>query len=221
MAKTTILSGGFGSGKSEIAIHLALKYFAGNPKVVLADLDLVNPYFVIRDQAEFLNNLGLKLLAPSGKMSHTDLPSIPGSMIGIFSTEADMVIDLAGDEAGATVLGYLSRYVLQRESYDLILTVNPYRPFAENQHELGEMISYLEQKARMKFTSIISNPNLLSDTDLDTIIAGHEKVVSYAEHFQLPIIGLAVKTEFYQSLYPRFGELLIPLKLYLRPDYLQ
>lgn len=221
MAKTTIFAGGFGSGKSELALHFALKQFAEKPDVVLADLDLVNPYFVIRDQADFLSSQGLRLLAPSGKMAHTDLPNMPSSMIGVFATSADIVIDLAGDEVGATVLGYLRSYVLQRDSYELILVINPYRPFAEKVSDLADLVFCLERGSRIKFTGIVSNPNLLDETTLDTIISGHDIVMGYAEYFHLPIIGLAVKAEFYRSLLPRYGSLLIPLDIRLRPDYLQ
>ncbi len=220
MAETVIFSGGYGSGKSEVALNYALHEFEKNRDLVLADLDLINPYFVIRSKAKELEKIGLKLLAPSGVLAMSDVPNIPGSMLGVFKTPSKVVIDLAGDEAGATVLGYLSRHVLSRVDYEFILVVNPYRPFAERIEELLELKIGLERAGRLQFTSIVSNPNLLYETTPLLINAGHERVKLYAEQLDIPITKLAIDSKFYEELYPQYGDLLLPLNLYLSQDYL-
>ena len=55
MNKIKILVGHTGSGKSEIAINLAIQSALRNYKVALMDLDIVNPYFCIRDIKEMQN----------------------------------------------------------------------------------------------------------------------------------------------------------------------
>jgi GTP cyclohydrolase I len=48
LGSINIFAGGFGSGKTEIALNFAMDNHAETQDVVLADLDLVNPYFVSR-----------------------------------------------------------------------------------------------------------------------------------------------------------------------------
>ena len=51
----TIYAGGFGSGKSELALNHAMQMAAISSDVILADLDLVNPYFASRDLYDALS----------------------------------------------------------------------------------------------------------------------------------------------------------------------
>ncbi|HNR66174.1 MAG TPA: PhoH family protein, partial [Atribacterota bacterium] len=44
-----IYTGSFGSGKTEIAINQSIEALKKKEKVVIVDLDIVNPYFRSRD----------------------------------------------------------------------------------------------------------------------------------------------------------------------------
>ena len=52
--RVTLFAGHYGSGKTNIAVNYALKMSAEGRKVVIADLDIVNPYFRTKDSAEEL-----------------------------------------------------------------------------------------------------------------------------------------------------------------------
>ena len=220
MSQTVILAGGYGSGKSEIALNFVLQAKAAGRDMILADLDLVNPYFASRDITEELKLRGIQVTAPEGRFQFTDLPSVPKEMIGILQNDQDILIDLAGDENGSTVLGYLSRYVRLRTGYEHWMVVNPYRPFAADLTEMKELVAGLELVGKIPFTGIISNPNLLEETNLEVIRQGHRRVEEYSQAFQLPICRLCVEKSFYEVLFPEYGSLLMPLNLYLRPGYL-
>ena len=43
--KITVISGHFGSGKTNVALNLALDAADAGEQVSIADLDIVNPYF--------------------------------------------------------------------------------------------------------------------------------------------------------------------------------
>ena len=45
MKRIQMITGHYGSGKTEYAVNLALRLAAEGKKTVLADLDIVNPYF--------------------------------------------------------------------------------------------------------------------------------------------------------------------------------
>ena len=43
--RVSILTGHYGTGKTEVSVNLALALAAEGEQVMLADLDIVNPYF--------------------------------------------------------------------------------------------------------------------------------------------------------------------------------
>lgn len=220
MSSIIIFSGGFGSGKTELALNMALENAAKFDNTVLADLDLVNPFFASRELKNYLANLGVRMVAPQGDLLFGDVPSIPPEILGYIRQDNNLFIDLAGDEAGATVLGYLNRYILER-NYELYLVVNPYRPFAASLDEITKLKTNLESVSRLKFTGIISNPNLVEETDMDTVIQGHRKVESYAQKMHLPIHCLTVEKRLFQEMYPIYGGIIKKIRLFLRPEWIR
>jgi len=215
-----IFAGGFGSGKSEVALNYAMQRAKGSEGLILADLDLVNPYFASRDLRDTLEQAGIRLVAPHGELSYSDVPSIPGEIIGLLKQDNEMVIDLAGDEVGSLVLGYLSSYIIARQSHEFYLVLNPFRPFAQDLESVKLLKGQLEAVARLQFTGIVSNPNLLVETSGDLIRSGHESVVEFAKSLGLPIYCLTVERRFYAELFPDYGEILQPIELYLKPEWL-
>lgn len=221
MGSIAVFAGGFGSGKSEVALNYAMEKAKDSTQVVLADLDLVNPYFVSRDLKAELNEKGITLVAPGGDLSFGDVPNIPAKLLAYVRQDNNMIIDLAGDEVGSVVLGYISQMVGQRNDVELYLVINPYRPFAGDLESISELKANLERAARMAFTGIVSNPNLVEASDVSTIIRGHKMVEDYARCLNLPVIYLAVEERFHADLYPVYGNLLRKIQLYLRPEWLQ
>ncbi len=219
MGKIVIFAGGFGSGKSEIALNYALTRKSADTDVILADLDLVNPYFASRDVRNYLESKSIRVVAPSGALSFGDVPAVPGEIIGLLGLDNEFVIDLAGDEVGSLVAGYLSRYVKARP-YEFLMVINPYRPFAQDLDSIKEMVHMLEGAAHLKFTGIVSNPNLLGETTAAIIRQGHARVLEYAQAVNIPVAFLTVTNQFYQELNSEYGELMHIIDLYLRPDWL-
>lgn len=221
LGSIAVFAGGFGSGKSELALNYAMEKAEDSAQVVLADLDLVNPYFVSRDLKKELNNKGVTLVAPGGDLSFGDVPNIPARLLAVVRQDNHLIIDLAGDEVGTVVLGCISQLVRLRSTVDLFLVINPYRPFAGDLDSICELRQNLERAGRMPFTGIVSNPNLVEATDLKTIAEGQDLVEKYARFLGLPLVYLAVEANFYDDLYSQYGNLLKKIQLYLRPDWMQ
>ena len=60
--RLTLFAGHYGSGKTNIAINYARRLRALGNEVVLADLDIVNPYFRTKDAEDTLKREGIGLI---------------------------------------------------------------------------------------------------------------------------------------------------------------
>lgn len=157
--------GAYGSGKSEYSIHFARSLKAQALDVVLADMDVVNPYFRSRDVREVFASEGIEVIAPEGEFSHADLPMISPRIKGAIENRAKTVIlDVGGDPAGCRTLG---RFVdaINLRAYHMRLVVNTSRPFTTNASEIITMIEMLEFSSKLKVSELICNTNLMEDTD--------------------------------------------------------
>ena len=75
--RLTIISGAFGTGKTEIAINLALRLRdEGQSPVTLVDLDIVNLYFRSRQKAYELEAQGVHVLSSVEGMENADMPAL-------------------------------------------------------------------------------------------------------------------------------------------------
>ncbi len=220
MGSLAIFAGGFGSGKSEVAVNFAIDMASTSQKTVLADLDLVNPFFASRDAREKLISDNIRLVAPSGELAFGDVPNLPTKIIALMKQDNDMLIDLAGDEVGSLVIGYLSKLVMERGNYEFYLVINPYRPFAGELGSIKELKELLEKAGLIKFTGIISNPNMVEETNLDLVLKGHRRVVNFAAELELPVKYLTVEERVYNCLPHEYHNIAKIIKLYLRPGWL-
>jgi len=221
LGSLAIFAGGFGSGKSEIAVNFAIDMAGKSNRTILADLDLVNPFFASRDAREKLAEQNVKLIAPGGDLAFGDVPNLPTEIIALMKQDNDMLIDLAGDEVGSLVVGYLNKLVIQRGNYEFYLVINPYRPFARDWRSLVELKKLLESAGLVRFTGIISNPNMVEETNLDLVLDGHRRVVEFAVKLELPVKFLTVGERLAGCLPPELKPIAKKINLYLRPSWLQ
>ena len=77
-----IITGHFGSRKTEFAMNFALYLKDLYPRVSVVDLDIINMYFRIREQKEFLESQGIKVIGSSIDAPNLDLPALDA---GIFA----------------------------------------------------------------------------------------------------------------------------------------
>ena len=99
--RITVISGHYGSGKSEVSVNLAIL----NSVDLLIDLDIVNPYFRSRETEEVLKKQGIEAVSsPLGNLTNSDLPYLSARMYAPFhNTNFKAIYDLGGDNVGARV----------------------------------------------------------------------------------------------------------------------
>ena len=81
--RVSILTGHYGTGKTEVSVNLALALAAEGEQVMLADLDIVNPYFRSRERRPLLEKAGVRVISSSQACSDADVPALPAELLTI------------------------------------------------------------------------------------------------------------------------------------------
>ncbi len=200
-SRLNIIIGAYGSGKSEFSLHLARSFKNQGLDVVLADLDVVNPYFRSREMQEEFAVEGIDIIAPEGEYKHSDLPMISPRIKGAIQNPAKTVIlDVGGDPAGCRTLGRFEEPIKKR-GYNMLYIVNTMRPFTSTMEEIITMKEGLEATSRLKITEILCNTNLMEETTLDIVCDGIQIVDKAAKLLELPFTTYLVM-KLYEKIVP-------------------
>lgn len=171
MKKITIITGHYGSGKTNLAVNLALHLADAGEKVTVVDFDIVNPYFRTADFATLFAAHGITLAASMYANTSLDIPAISFDMERLAYEPGYLIVDVGGDDAGAIGLGRyaegFSAYV--PDQLDLWYVVNRYRYLTEAPQEALELMYEIEAVSRMRHTGIVNNSNLGKETTAETI----------------------------------------------------
>jgi hypothetical protein len=188
--RLTIISGAFGTGKTEIAINLALRLREETPgPVTLVDLDIVNLYFRSRQKAYELEAQGIRVVSSVEGMENADMPALSPEINACFDRkDGPVVFDLGGSDLGGVVAAYF-RKGFAAEPLNHWLVVNPYRPFNQTAEATLEMAAKIEERSRVPITGMIANPHLITETTTEAIRDGLARV---REVTRYPLVCLAV-----------------------------
>ncbi len=191
-----IFVGGFGSGKTEIAINYSIYYKKNHNQVAIVDLDIVNLYFRTREAKDTLNHKGIKVISPEGEMAYADLPLISPEIKGLIQdSDYHLILDVGGDDVGTVVLGNFKSFI-EGSDYEMLLVVNSYRPFTQSVPQIEQIAQEIENTSRLKIGGIISNPNLSIQTDEEAIKKGHILIKQAAQKLNLPIKFICIDERF-------------------------
>lgn len=177
-----VIVGNYGSGKTELALNLALAA-AREGTATLVDLDIVNPYFRSGEKAEELRRAGVRVLMPSFALSTVDIPALPAEIQSVFETPCDRVIfDVGGDDTGAAALGrYAPSFARFRMDAQMVLVVNCMRPLTQTAEDIAELAQRIEARSRLNLDAMVNNTNLAGQTNAAMVEAGEAIVRKAAE----------------------------------------
>ena len=182
-----IIVGDFGSGKTEVAINLAVYRRQAGCDVRIADLDLVNPYFRTREARRQLRALGIGVIIPPEKYLQADLPILIPEIGGLIRQPAQLtILDAGGGEAGVTVLAALYD-AFKHHEVSMLQVVNPFRPYTGSLEGCRTVRRRIEAAARAPVTGIIGNANLMEETTAEDIVWGHDFCRRLADENGLPL----------------------------------
>lgn len=190
MKKYRVITGHFGSGKSEIALNMAFNEAKSGKRITIVDLDIVNPYFRAAERFKELAEAGIRLLNPSFVTSGVEIPALPAEIYSAFNDDSELVIfDVGGDAAGAIALGQYHRFfsLISREDLEVSCVVNARRPFSRDLAGNLEMLESIRAAARMDIDNLINNTNLSQETTAEILAEGYSLVREISIASGLPV----------------------------------
>ena len=217
-----IIVGNYGSGKTEVAINLAVHHHLKGVRVRIADLDLVNPYFRTREARSTLTAMGIEMVLPPEPLMQADLPILMPQVAGLIRNPGEMVIlDVGGDDAGATVLASLADVMNEvREAIQMIQVVNPLRPKTETVQGCLEMRSAIEASARLQVQKWIGNTHMFEETTADHVYQGDAFVTALREASGLAVEFITAPSDVMPQLDPdRLNHPVLPIYQQLVPPW--
>ncbi len=211
--RVILLSGHYGSGKTNIAVNLSLYLKKFSDRVALADIDIVNPYFRSRDSAAELEAAGVRLISSAFASSNVDLPALPQDVYAVTDDRGmAAVIDVGGDDRGALALGRWRDAILEEDNYEMLLVINRFRPLTCDVASTLEVMQEIECAARMRFTGIINNSNLGNETTAQTVLSSVEYADEISRATGLPLKMTSVRADLLGALEGKIDNL-FPLEL--------
>jgi len=243
LGRKTIITGHYGSGKTEFAVSLAI-LLADEPHridfsdtttrmnrspvsspvspIALIDLDIINPYFRSRERKDMLKNAGVDVYGSAFESESTaELPALSANVRApLENRSCKVIIDAGGNDAGALVLNQFTKYFTDDET-TVLAVVNANRPETCDISSAIEHINAIEFITGLNISYIVNNTNLLRETTIDDILVGHEFCETICEltdkHFLCDCypVGIIDPEELTE-----LSSNLMPLGLYMRPTWL-
>ena len=198
LKKFIVVTGHYGCGKTNFSINLAMDYVKSGHKVTLVDMDLVNPYFRTSDYRDILEEKGIEVIAPVFGHTNLDIPSLPAAMYSIFEKEDIVIVDVGGDDVGATALGRF-KPKFDGIDFDMLYLVNRFRNMTSSPEEAVEVLREIEAVSGLKATAVVNNSHMMGDTDEKILSEGKDFAEVVSKLTGLPLIANTLRKDLYEK----------------------
>ena len=221
-----VVTGHYGSGKTEFSVSLAMRLaergFGPYARLALCDLDIINPYFRSRERRGMLEAAGIPVYGSAyGHEVTAEIPELAANIRApLEDQDCRTIVDLGGNDSGAMVLNQFGKYFTPENS--LFLTViNANRPETRDLDGAMAHLEAIESITGRRVDGLINNTHLLRETDAACIEKGHrlcEQICARTDAFiwcdcyPAGVVDEAALAGQYEHL--------MPLGLYMRPGWL-
>lgn len=214
MKKVIVITGHYGAGKTNFAVNAALEIRRREPRarITVCDLDIVNPYFRTADFTRLFAENRIKLTAPKFANSSLDIPALNFDLAGEYAGSDYLIVDVGGDDSGATALGRYADTLKNAESFSMLYVINKYRCLTSSARDAAELMREIERSAKLEHTAIVNNSNLGERTDAETVEKSAEFAREVCRLTGLPLCCTAADEKISVD-----AERLFPCKIYVKP----
>ena len=222
--RKTIVTGHYGSGKTEFSVSLAIM-LAGkaNPfdAISLIDLDIVNPYFRSREKRELLKEYNISVFGSVYDSEiAAELPALGANIRApLESNTTGVIIDTGGNDTGALVLNQFTKYFTDDDTA-VFAVVNANRPDTSDIKTIIEHITSIEKITNLNVDGLINNTHMLRETTAADIIYGNELCEEVCRQTGKYLLCNCFTDTVCSSELTGCLNNLIPLGLYMRPTWL-
>jgi len=129
------------------------------------------------------------------------------------------ILDVGGDNVGATVLGSLSASIT-RAGYDMLLVHNARRPFTDTVEGTLTIAREIETAARLKLSGVLGNTHLMDDTTIEVLYEGCEISRQVSIALDLPFLFVSAEQRLINGLdLKKIGVPVLPLTRQMLPPW--
>ncbi|MBQ9950183.1 MAG: hypothetical protein IJO93_05635 [Clostridia bacterium] len=187
MKKTVVLLGNYGSGKSELALNIAVKSREKGSSVMV-DLDIINPYFRSSDMENLLHEKQVDIIKPIYAGTGVEGLSLPPDVYSVFIDDHKTVVfDVGGDATGSIALGQYKRNFEMLENLEVCFVVNTCRPLSNSTDAILELIGEITATSRLDIDCIINNTNLSNETTGEVLASGYRIIEEVSKETGIPV----------------------------------
>ncbi len=208
-APVTVIYGHAGVGKTTLVLNLALREAAAGRHVTVADMDLVNPYFRSSDYRDLLERSGVEVVSPTFAGTTLDTPSLSGRLeaeierfagggspsggqaSGAGQPAGLLLIDVGGDDVGATGIGRYSRRLAAAGAH-AYYAVNAFRALTPTPADAAALLPGIERNARLEACGVVNTSNLMGLTVADDVERGRQFALGCAGLLGLELVATCV-----------------------------
>lgn len=191
LPRLVAVAGHYGSGKTTLAVNMALCLARAGKRVAIIDFDIVNPYFRAADARELLEREGVHCVLPQFANTNVDIPTLSGEIYSLFADSGgtnrfdSVIFDVGGDDGAVALSAYREHFM--REQYELIYVVNMYRPLTAEPAQAVELLRAIERKSGLTTGSVVNNSSLGAETTAENVAASEEYASQVCELSGLPL----------------------------------
>lgn len=207
MKKIIIFLGGFGSGKTECAVNMAITKAEEGFKTALVDLDIVNPMFRSTFFVKALEKAGVDLVASESMKVYEGLPTVSEDVRNVFFDDHECVVfDVGGDKIGAVALGQYHRFFSESKAeIQTLFVINIRRPSSNSEEDIYELYKNIERVSRITVDGFINNSNLSMETTTEIVMEGDALLRQVSKKMDKPILFVSGRKEILQELEEKYS----------------
>lgn len=205
--RISIICGGYGAGKTEVAVNYAIHLARKGLEPGIVDLDVVNPYFRSREARAIMESAGVEVILPPEEFLQADLPVISPRIKGFLrSGEKPGILDVGGDDVGARVLASFGD-TLSSTDYNLLLVVNTKRPFFDTVEGCMRVSAEISRSSGLQTGGLIANTHLIDETTDEIILEGLDVAKKAGDRMGIPVVFVSILAEHADNIRGRTGNI--------------
>jgi len=219
--RITIVTGHYGSGKSEFSVNLALRKAETGVPFALVDVDIVNPYFRSRERRSLLEDHGIRVIANSfARDVGVDIPAVSAEVYTPFQDpHMRAVVDAGGDPVGARLLGSFRRFI-DPDEVEVLCVLNASRPETRDAAHAIELIHGIEEASGLAVTGLVNNTHMLEHTTPSDVSHGNDLCMEISRELGTPISYVSLLSTLVNDVPEGIQGEVLPITLYLREAWM-